>query len=306
MLNFLGFAKGWVVPKPPTFGIFHIAMLLVIIAGIVLVCIFMRKTSDKTMRIVLLVSGGVMLLLEVFRQIYNFTVEGPAHEGPGRFFWQWFPFQLCSIVMYFYIIAGFLEKDSWFKQAFLLFIASYGLFGGILSMAVPGAVIWNTNAGLIIMQTTIHHILMILVAVYLIVGNKLNLKRLNFNFLTKAFVVFCVSAAIAILINCIVIWSVGLGNSHNINMFFLNPYVPSAFELPLFGDMGLPYVVWLLIFIIGYSALCFGTLWAVRGFQLLAARKKTTTDPQAAPEATPEATRKKAAPQTARKTTPKK
>jgi len=176
--------------------------------------------------------------------------------------------------MYFYLALGFMKKKTWFKEAFLLFIASYGLFGGLLTMAVPSFV-WTTYAGFIVLQTTVHHVLMIWVAVYLIVGGKINLKRLNFDFLTKAFSIFAASAAIALLINSIVMWSGGPTNPYDaINMFFLNPFVNPAHGIPLFGDWNLHFMLWSLIFIVGYSVLCFGALWAVRGSQLLASKIK--------------------------------
>jgi len=255
------FFDKWTAASPQPFGLFHFLILGIIIIGIVLICVFLRHTSDKTTRIILLSIGGIMILLEIVRQIINITT-------PGGFFWQWFPFQLCSVVMYFYITAGLLKKDSWLKEAVLLFLASYGLFGGLLTMIMP-SIVWNTDLGAVIMQTTIHHILMIWGAVYLLVGRKINFKRINFNFLTKAFPIFVATIIIAILINCIVVWSVGVENSHYINMFFVNPYIPAAFDMPLFGDMGLHYLAWFAIFVFGYSLLCFGVLWAVYGIQLL-------------------------------------
>lgn len=244
------------------FGTVHIIALILVVVAIITAIIFTRKMSDSATRKMLLIFGFTELFLEIVRQIIGIV------GAEGAYNWQWFPFQLCSTVIYITIITGFLKKDSVIKKSFYLYMATYGFFGGFLTMLVAPMIVFSTSLGIILIQTTVVHVLMIFVSVHLFVSNKINFKRINYDFITKAVPLFVSLSAIAVAINCIIDWTVGTNGI--INMFFINPYTrPVANPIPIFNTLNLPYVAWLLIFLVGYSLLSFGFFWAARGIQIL-------------------------------------
>jgi len=270
---------GWKndIGQTKLFGVPHIIALVMVVVAILAAVLFTRKMSDKGTRIMLLIAGFVELFMEIIRQIIGFV-----YDWGGSYNWQWLPLQVCSTVMFIQIIAGFMKKDTWLRQSFYLYIAAYGFFGGLLTLAVAPMVVFNTQFIWVLVQTTILHSLMIFMAIHLIVAKKIKLEKINKNFFTKALAVFAGFTILALLVNCIIEWTVGTGGY--VNMFFINPWThPVANPIPFFMDMNLPYVAWLVIFFIGYSLLAFAFLWIVRGLQILfgkAAAKKCSGQKQ--------------------------
>ena len=73
--------------------------------------------------------GIIMLASEIWKQlVLTFIV------GNGTYIWWYFPFQLCSIPMYIFLVLPFVRPEK-IRQALLCFLMCYALLGGIAVFA---------------------------------------------------------------------------------------------------------------------------------------------------------------------------
>ncbi|MBR3397341.1 MAG: YwaF family protein [Lachnospiraceae bacterium] len=180
-----------------------------IAAGIFLGALFARSKTQT--RIILLVCGVVLMITEVFKQIFLYRLF-------GSYPWSDFPFQLCSIPMYFCVLDWFLNR-RWIEQ----FIMVYGLIGAAASFCVPQA----SFSGYILL--TIHslfwHTMLLILGVFLMLRQtKESMKLQNY---IPAGLAYLFLAIAAVAFNA-VFYSVSNGS---MNMFFLGPGWPDMFIL---------------------------------------------------------------------------
>ena len=72
-MSFLTFLDSEMV-KPTPYGWFHLMCFAIVIAVCALIIVFRKKLNFKTVNIILLVSGIVMILFEIYKQIImNFS-----------------------------------------------------------------------------------------------------------------------------------------------------------------------------------------------------------------------------------------
>ena len=65
----LDFLSSTTENSPKVFGFVHFLVLGIFIALIIAICVFLRKTSDKQNKIILLFFGFWLLLFEILKQI---------------------------------------------------------------------------------------------------------------------------------------------------------------------------------------------------------------------------------------------
>lgn len=230
---------------PTAFGWYHLMCLALVIAASVIVGIYGKKFSDKHNKLFLLILSSTMLILEVYKQLnFSFSVV----NGGGTWDYQWyaFPFQFCSTPMYVIFIASLL-KPGRVQDALYSFIGTFGLLAGALVMIMPGDVFISTIG--INIQTMIVHGGMVVAGVYMLASGRV---KLNFKSILGAIIVFAILASIALLLN-IILYNSGVLNGETFNMFFISPYFPST--LPVFSLIyaSVPYFVFLLLYLIGFS-----------------------------------------------------
>lgn len=210
--------------KPTLYGWFHLISLALIIGGVVLVCFTCRKISDKKFRIILLSMSCVLLLLEVFKQL-NFAYD--AKTDTWDYAWKQFPFQFCSVPMYVALVVACL-KECKFRDYLCCFLATFGLFAGLIVMIYPSTVlseiIFRTS------QSFIHHGFMIIIGVLMFVSGKVKIEHKT---ILKAIPVFSILVILAFLIN-IIYHSTGCQDSFN--MFYIGPY--SKCDIPVLAQIG--------------------------------------------------------------------
>lgn len=149
-----------------------------------------------------------MIAFEVIKQlVLTFYV------GKGSYQWFCFPFQLCSIPMYLCVIAG-ITKNERLYDACCGFLATFGLLGGVC------AFIDTSGFQYTVMPLTVYsyvwHILLILIGIFSAVIRKRKI-------FLQALIIFAVCSLAAELINIPVTLLFGA----DINMFYINPLVPT-------------------------------------------------------------------------------
>ena len=199
---------------PELFGAFH----LITVSIIVLLCFpaflkFRRLSCERLMKL-LHISGIIMVIMEIWKQIFSYVY---VFE---RVFSMWFfPWQLCSMAMYLcFLLPLFREKQ---QNTVLIFLSTYSLFAAIMALAVPADMLRPQI--LLTLHGFIYHGIMLVqsLAAMLIVYKR---KEISF---AKATVMFVIMAVIAETIN--ILSHLILHDIHREpNMFNITPYYPST------------------------------------------------------------------------------
>lgn len=208
-------------------------------------------------RIVVLTYSILGIVLEIYKQL-NFSFNSTS--GEWSYQWYAFPFQFCSTPMYVGLIAGCCKKCK-FQEYLYSYLATFALFAGLSVMFYPGDVFTRTIG--INIQTMVCHGGMVVMGIYLWFS-----KQVKFEFKTilKALSVFCVLVTVALIMN--VIFN-STGNTATFNMFFISPYLPCTLPiLNMIYEM-VPYPVFLIIYIIGFTLAAFIMLLVAIGINRL-------------------------------------
>lgn len=240
------------IPTPASFGWFHLLFVGLMIVGTVILCITAKNCKDKTFRIIAFVSWLVMLVFEIIKQIVF------SYNGPGQWDYQWyaFPFQLCSMPLY-VLPFIFLMKDCKVRDAFVAFMATFSFFGGLVVFIYPNDVF--VEYLLVDLQTMIHHGLQIVLGIFFMVYYR---KRLNLKFFAKGILVFLALATVAMGINLLA----PTFTAETVNMFYISPYFPCTLLILNGIYASVPYIVFLLIYLLGFilaGFIMFAVMWGI-------------------------------------------
>ena len=133
----------------------------------------------------------------------------------GNHSYQWwiFPFQMCSIPMYFCLIAPLLREGK-LRRGMFDFMFSYNLLGGFISFFEPSGLIHDYL--FLTLHAFVWHMSLIFLGVYLGFSGKAGCEKKDYKSATVTFLGLC---AVAFLIN-VALWNVSGGE---VNMFFIGP-----------------------------------------------------------------------------------
>lgn len=253
------------MPRPVMYGWFHILFLVFTVVVCIVLCKAYKDTNEALVRRLLFISGSVVLLFEVYKQL-NFTVSYDGVQIIVDYPWYIFPFQFCSTPMYVSILAA-VAKNRKLHNAFCAYLASYAVFAGCCVMVYPGAVFIGTIG--VNIQTMICHGTMVVVGVYLL---KTGYTDATFRTILRAFPVFITCVAIATVLNEIAFWG-GLLNNETFNMFFISPHRESTLPVYSFVHKALPYPCSVLCYIVGFSIAAYLVLLAAKVFKSMRRRE---------------------------------
>lgn len=155
--------------------------------------------------------GLLMLISEIWKQTcLTFFLNNGAYE------WRYFPFQLCSIPMYILLVLPY-TKNSKLRHAFLTFLMTFGLLGGIAVFADTSGLHYPLFA--LTFHSYAWHVLLIIIGVLAGIARfSENPAALpSFYDYRGAALLYLLCCAIASVLNHI------FGRLGNINMFYINP-----------------------------------------------------------------------------------
>lgn len=121
----------WTMNTPGLFSPFH---LITAISGILLAFFAAKKLKhcSESVFFRILVGCGIILgASELYKQCFLYYVVNGR-----RYDWWYFPFQLCSIPMYFCLLLPFLRTVK-LRRVFLTFMQDFNLLGGSMALAYP-------------------------------------------------------------------------------------------------------------------------------------------------------------------------
>ena len=208
----------WEMERPTSYGLFHILATIILLAITILGVYLLRKTNDKQNKIVLGVTGGVLLLFEVYKILFHVYLDPYGWGG----FWGVFPFQLCSLPMYLCIVCALIRSDkvnSWLYECMF----AINIVGGIMGFIEPSGI--NHDYWTLTLHAYIWHMSLVFIALYLYKTKRACMNAKNYY---KAVAVYLSSCAVAQMFNIIF-------KSKGINCYYISPYVQSP--LAVFKDI---------------------------------------------------------------------
>ena len=227
---------------PVLFGKLHISFIILIIISNIIFNNYVKKLDENRLFKLLHYLGLIMLISEVFKQIFCF------HYVFDRTINLWFfPWQLCSVAMYLAYIVIYLSKDR--QNTILLYLGTFSLLGTIMALIFPGDMLRDQI--LLTYHSFIYHGLIISLSIMAIHILKYR-KNISFN---KTIRLFFMTAFIAEIVNITSHYVIN-DISREPNMFYINPYI--ATRQPVFSYIADTYGI-IIEIIIYLTLLIFST-----------------------------------------------
>lgn len=232
--------------KPALYGWFHLIWLGITAVAVFLAAYFGPKATKKQVDNIVLITGIVVILLEVYKQI-TFTFSVGENGLESSYQWYAFPFQFCSTPMYISLLAGIFRKGK-INQFLCAYLATFAVFAGLAVMLYPGDVFVETIG--INIQTMICHASMIPIGTLLYASGRL---KFHWSTIAKACCVFAVTLGLACIMNEVA-YQTGLLENHNFNMFYVSPYCDPSLPVYSLVQAKVPFPISLVIYILGFTA----------------------------------------------------
>lgn len=245
--------------KTPTpYSWFHIVWFVMVIGFTVFMCWKFKNCSDKTLRLILMISFFVMASFEIIKQ-FKYSTSVVDNTLVWDYQWFIFPFQLCSTPIYVFPFT-FLLKDGKARDAALAYMMTFSLFGGASVFFVPDVF---TVSIIINIQSMLHHGIQAFIGFLLLVHNR---KRFNYKHVLYGCIVFAIMFTVAISLNEIMN-AISLGETFN--MFFINR--TGKCHLPILSSIwgNVPYVIFAMIYFVGFVAISFIIFGIFKGIMML-------------------------------------
>ena len=261
-LSFLN--NAWQTPE--VFGAFHIASALAVTAAAVAGALYAKRLSDAGRMRMLLACGWVLVIMEVYKQLFLYF-----RVSSGTYDWWYFPFQLCSMPMYLCILLPLICRGtSGLSSAVLTFLAGYTFTGAAAALIFPEDFLRPQ------MSLTLHgfiwHGLLLFISLTIALSGMADLTLKGWARSTVLFLVMCAAAVVINVLTEPVMaasYAEGLIPHNYAAMFYLNPYHLSP--QPLVGTiqksagipLGLALYISAIIAVSGAADLVFSRLKAV-------------------------------------------
>lgn len=225
--------------RPEPYGWFHLMWILLSLTLIFILYKLRNNYNEKQLKKVLAIYGIVAFILELLKQIsWAYDLEMKVWD----YSWYSAPFQLCTMPIYVSVICLFLKKCK-IRDYLLSFLCYYTILGSIATMIMPASCF--VSEILINIHTMYLHCGSFVVSIYLLM-NEIKPNKSNFK---GAFITFIICVFLALTLD-ISFYKLGFIGSEIFNMFFISPYFPST--LPVFDSIyeNVPYILFLLIYIV--------------------------------------------------------
>ena len=233
--------------EPTPFGWFHCLCIIVTLLTIIILFKKRKEYNEKQLKTVLACYGIIALTLEILKQIsWSFNYDATTNLVKWSYEWYAAPFQLCTTPIYVSLICLFL-KDNKIRKALLSYLAFVTILGSFFTIIIPESCFVEDI--LVNIHTMWLHCGSFVVSIYLLITNAVEIKKENYKLSIITFLVFVI---IALIMN-ITIYHSGILQNQTFNMFYISPYFISS--LPVFDaiQQNVPYILYLLIYIIALS-----------------------------------------------------
>ncbi|MFT4007583.1 MAG: YwaF family protein [Lacrimispora sp.] len=205
-------STAWPMNPPVPYSLFHIAFVAIGLSAAVLLAYYTaRKVKGPRLHRLFFFCGLLLAATECWKQLFLYYVVNQQTYN-----WWYFPFQLCSLPMYFCLVLPFVpSKDK--KTVLCTFMQDFNLLGGIMALAEPSGLFHSY------WFLTLHGLIWHLLLIY--IGLAIAFSRLSDPSLrgfARTIPLFLACCIIASIINRT---AKPLGQA---DMFYISPYYPSA------------------------------------------------------------------------------
>lgn len=224
--------------RPTMYGWYHILWIILTIAFVLYFWFTRKFTNEKRVKRVFLIYGLLSLALEIIKQVI-WSYE----DGIWDYQFYAAPFQFCTTPIYVTLLYCILKNKN-IKEDLLCYLSFFTILGGLSVIFYPDSCFCRTIE--VNIHTMVLHCGSFIISVFIFMNN---LIKINFKSVLKGLKVFVIFVAIALLLD-VGFYHSGILNGETFNMFYVSPYFIS--ELPLFNVLqeNLPYILFLLIYII--------------------------------------------------------
>lgn len=245
--------------RPTNYGWFHLLCIALVILVTILIAFLIKKNREKTTRIVLFTYAILSIVLEIYKQL-NFSFN--SSSGVWDYQWYAFPFQFCSTPMYVALVASLL-KPCKFRDYLYSYLATFSLFAGLSVMIYPNDVFTSTIG--INIQTMFVHGGQVVIALCIWMSH---IIKIDWKTVLKGTAVFAVMVTVALLMDIIFV-KANIVGTETFNMFYISPYFDCT--LVILADIykAVPYIVFLLIYLIGFMLAAYIVMYLVWGISFV-------------------------------------
>lgn len=201
----------WSMTTPTPYSAFHIVISLAGIALAVFLAHRLRRVPERALLGILFSCGLVLAVSEIYKQLFLYYVVNDMHYD-----WWYFPFQLCSLPMYFCLLLPCIPSRK-LRTVLLTFMQNFNLLGGVMALLEPSGLLhpyW-----VLTLHGLFWHILLIFIGLLIGFNGRSDLSARGFANTLPLFGACCL---IASFIN---VWTHTLGDA---DMFYISPYYPTT------------------------------------------------------------------------------
>lgn len=258
-MRIIDFFEHWHMVEPKVYGFFHILFILIDIIAATLLIIFFRNSQEKIMKRIVFISWVILIFFEIGKQLLM------SYNGETlNYYWGAFPFQFCEAPLYAFPILIF-NKNEKVRNALIAFLSTYVFFAGLAIMVNPSTVM--TGNIFLCFRQMIQHGIQIVIGLYLFAWNRKNVNLKSFAWGSLIFIIF---VTVAILLNVII----GNNTEDEVNMFYLNKNYNSVILIVKDIQPHVPWIIFVLSYVVGFSAIALATYFVETGIYLLIKRGK--------------------------------
>ncbi len=193
---------------PSAYGTAHIILIVVGLTLCFSLAFFLRNLSERGNKILLSTFAGVLILSEIFKQLFLYYVL-----CDNSICWGEFPFQMCSLPMYLCPIAVFAKSER-LRRAAYGFMMCFNLLGGFAGLFEPSGIFLKQVP--LTVHAVLWHVSLVFIAFYIMFSGRAGREWKEFTDIVKMFIVCCF---IAFVINTLI----GITVGDTVNMFFVGP-----------------------------------------------------------------------------------
>lgn len=213
----------WSMIPPAPYSLFHLLFVSVGLISVVFLSYYTtRKIKNDGIPRLLLICGIILASAECYKQLFLYYVVNDQTYN-----WWYFPFQLCSLPMYFCLVIPFVPSDKG-KKVLYTFMQDFNLLGGVMALAEPSGLFqpyWFLT-----LHGLVWHLLLIYIGLVIAFSRCSDSSYWGFVRTLPLFFVCCIIASV---INRT---AKPLGQA---DMFYISPYYPSA--QIVFHDIAITY-----------------------------------------------------------------
>ncbi len=249
-------ATAFPMTPPQAYGPFHLTFTIVGFVLSVFLAWKLRRIGERKGNLLLFCMGLFLLICEIYKQLFHYYCYGE----PGYKWWI-FPFQMCSVPMYFCLIAPFLRPGC-VRKGMYNFMMIYNLMGGMITFFEPSGI--NHAYWGLTLHAYVWHMSLVFIGLFLGFSGLGGRSMKDYRSASVTFVVLCV---IAFCINVLLFDAAG----GDINMFFVGPANSS---LVVFKDIAENFG-WYFSTLLYIPAVCLGAYVVFLPFYLSSRKKQT-------------------------------